>query len=552
MDAASTPGIHTVVLMTSAQVGKTSILENLIGFHIDRDPAPILVVVPTLDMAESFSKDRLAPMVRDTPALKGKIADPRARDSGNTLLHKRFPGGHITLAGANSAASLASRPIRIVLCDEVDRYPPSAGTEGDPVSLAKKRSTTFWNRLLVLASTPTVKGLSRIEMAFEQSDQRRYYVPCPHCGEYQPLKWAQVRWDAGKPETVRYGCAHCAAAWSEADKPRLLAAGQWRAERPEVSGTAGFHLNELYSPWRKWSEVVADFLAAKQRPETLKTWVNTSLGETWEETGDQPEPESLLARREAYPAEVPAGACVLTAGVDVQDDRLEVLIMGWGPGEEMWVIDGLTLWGDPGQAEVWTDLDSALTATYRHEAGTALTVSAAGIDSGGHYTQMVYDFCKTRQTRRVYALKGVGGPGRPLVSAPARKKTGNHPRKVALYSVGVDDAKGLLYSRYRLTAPGPGYLHLPTGHSLIGEEFCAQLTAEKIMTKYRRGFPVREWVKARPRNEALDCLVYALAAVRLLNPRYTDLSRALPAKAGAPKPPKPQGGGWINTSGDWL
>ncbi len=244
--------IETVVVMSSAQIGKTEIINNVVGYHIHLDPSPILLLQPTLEMAEAWSKDRFAPMLRDTEALRGLVKDPRARDSGNTLLHKRFPGGHITMAGANSPSSLASRPIRLVLCDEVDRYPASAGTEGDPVSLAKKRSTTFWNRKLLLTSTPTIKGASRIEAAFEQSDQRRFHVPCLHCGEYQALTWHQVKWESDserhRVETAHYECGQCGAALYDSDKPEMLSAGIWIATAP-FTGTAGFHISELYSPW---------------------------------------------------------------------------------------------------------------------------------------------------------------------------------------------------------------------------------------------------------------------------------------------------------------
>ena len=519
--------------MSSAQVGKTEMLLCLLGYHMHHDPSPILLLQPTLEMAETFSKDRLMPMVRDTPAITSKI-QTQTRNSGNTILHKAFPGGHLTMAGANSPASLASRPIRIVLCDEVDRYPVSAGDEGDPVSLATKRTATFWNRKRVLTSTPTIKGVSRIERAYEASDQRRYHVPCPHCGHYHHLQWANVIWDKNAPHTARLRCPECQQDIPESAKPRMLKQGEWRGSEP-FTGTAGFHLNELYSPWRKWSEVVDDFLAAKDNRELLQTWVNTSLGETWEDSGETADPESLLGRRETYAADVPDGVCVLTAGVDVQADRLEVYVYGYGEGEETWAIDMLPLYGDPNQADVWTSLDQALSATYTHESGTRLPISAACIDSGGHHTQIVYDWVKTRLTRRIFAIKGVAGEGRPIASAPMQKRTGRERRQVPLYTVGVDSAKALIMSRLQNTAPGPGYWHIPAGHSLFGEEYAAQLTGEKLVTKFRRGFPVKEWIKTRPRNEALDCAVYALAALRILNPRW-DAYRKNPHRATqAPK-----------------
>ena len=274
MDSINDPGVHTVVVMSSAQVGKTEILNNIVGYHIHQDPAPILCVQPTVEMGKTWSKDRLAPMLRDTPALRGRVKDARSRDAGNTTQHKQFPGGHITIAGANSAAGLASRPIRVVLLDEVDRYPPSAGSEGDPVRLATKRTTTFWNRKILLTSTPTIKGLSRIELAFESSDKRRFWVPCPHCGEFQVLAWSGVKF-----APLGYQCAGCQGLWTDTQRWWAVARGEWRAEG-ESKGVAGFHLNELYSPWVTTAEMVESFLEAKKSPETLKTWVKTTLGET--------------------------------------------------------------------------------------------------------------------------------------------------------------------------------------------------------------------------------------------------------------------------------
>lgn len=519
LDACNDSTVHTVVVQSSAQCGKTEMILCLLGYHMHHDPSPILLLQPTLEMAEAFSKDRLMPMIRDTPAITHKI-ETQTRNSGNTILHKKFPGGHLTMAGANSPSSLASRPIRILLCDEVDRYPASAGDEGDPVSLASKRTATFWNRKRVLTSTPTIKGASRIERAYESSDQRRYYVPCPHCGHYHTLQWRYVIWERDLPHTARMSCPECGKDIPESAKPRMLNQGELRATAP-FNGTAGFHINELYSPWRKWSEVVEDFLAAKDDVDMLRAWVNTSLGETWEAAGETANPETLLGRREAYDADVPDGACVLTAGVDVQGDRLEVYVYGFGEGEETWAVDALPLYGDPNQSEVWTQLDQALAATYGHASGARLPISAACIDSGGHHTQLVYDFVKTRHARRVYAIKGMAGEGRPIASAPIQTRTGRQARKVPLYLVGVDSAKALIMSRLQNTAPGPGYWHIPAGHSLLGEEYVAQLTSEKLATKFRKGFPTKEWIKTRTRNEALDCAVYALAALRLLNPRWT-------------------------------
>jgi len=552
LDAYNDPVIETIVVMSSAQVGKTELINNIVGYAIDQNPGPMLLLNPTLEMSKTWSKDRLAPMARDTEVLRGKIKDPRSRDTGNTMLHKTFPGGHITMAGANSPASLASRPIRDVLCDEVDRYPVSAGTEGDPVNLAKKRSTTFWNRKMILTSTPTVKGASRIEMAYEASDKRRYYVSCPHCDEKQHLKWSQIVFDKENPKDVVYACEHCGSQIEEKDKFALLTKGEWIAENPTVK-TAGFHLNELYSPWRKWSEVVADFLEAKKNPETLKTWVNTSLGETWEEEGESVNEAGLLARREAYSSdELPEGVLCLVSAADVQQDRIEMEVVGYGKDDESWGIEYRVIYGDTTQRQVWDDLDKALLKTYQHSSGAVLPISAACIDSG-YRTDEVYDFCKYKTERRIFPTKGVAGEGRPIVSAPSKKRTGKEKKPVKLFTVGADTAKGLVYSSLRISEPGPGYCHFPTTYT---QEYFEQLTAEKVVTKFHKGFPRREWIKTRPRNEALDIRGMALAALRLLNPVYSQLKKSL---SPAPKPAiKPQHqssasrDSWVGDTGDWF
>ena len=517
MDAVCDPETGTVALMTSAQIGKTALIENVIAYYVSQDPSPILLLQPTLEMAGAFSKDRMAPMLRDTPALRGLVKDARARDSGNTMLHKTFPGGHITMTGANSPANLASRPIRIVLCDEIDRYPESAGTEGDPVSLAKKRAATFWNSKLVLTSTPTIKDLSRIEQAYLASDQRRYWVPCPDCGEFQVLKWANVKWDEGKPETAHYVCEHCGSCLDEQHKTAMLQAGEWRADAT-FKGTAGFHLNELYSPWRRWSEMASDFLEAKHAgTEMMKAWVNTSLGETWEEQGDKVEATGIMARVEQYGQEELAGRSV-TGGVNVQKDRLEVSFVAWGMGEEAWLIDHVIIPGDTASPEPWAELAQLFTEFHP---------GAVAVDSGFN-TSAVYEFAA--RFRYVYVIKGMPGMGRPLIE-DARKRAQRLRRRKGVHvePIGVDGGKVAIHSRLRHGTPGPGYIHFPDD-AAFDQEYFDQLAGEKLITKYRYGRPIQEWQQIRHRNEALDCLVYALAALRLAGLR---LDR-LPNGAGQP------------------
>jgi phage terminase large subunit GpA-like protein len=532
MDAVNDPSVKSIVVMKSAQTGWTEILNNIAGYFVDMDPCPVLVVQPTETMAEAWSKDRLAPMIRDTPALRKKISDEKSRSSGNTILHKTFPGGHLTMIGANAPSGLASRPIRAVLADEIDRYPVSAGQEGDPLNLAKKRTAAFWNRITLEGGTPTVKGISRIERSFEQSDQRRFFVPCPHCDEYQVLKWTNVKWPDGKPEEAYYVCDLCGSVLTDADKIAMVEKGEWRPTAQGIPGVAGFHIWEAYSPFSSFGDIATNFIKAKDDPTTLKTWVNTSLGETWEEEGERVDDSSLSARREEYSANgslVPYGVLVLTAGVDIQEDRIELEIKGWGVGEESWGIDYRVLWGDTSQPQVWQSLDDILFSSWKHMSGLVFHLSAVFIDSG-YRTQEVYAYVKPRQARRVFATKGIAGAGRPIISSPARKRTGKEQRPVDLFTIGVDEAKGILFSRLRKTEKGPGYYHFPAHYD---EEYFLQLTAEKVVTRFQRGFPIREWVKTRPRNEALDINVLAYAALKLLNPVWDALAARIPNKQRA-------------------
>jgi phage terminase large subunit GpA-like protein len=512
MDACSDPGIREVVVMAGAQLGKTEAILNIIGYHMDYDPCPVLVLQPTLEMAQAFSKDRLASgLIKATPAIRGKVKDPRSRDANNTTLHKVFPGGAITIVGANSPAGLASRPIRLVLCDEVDRYPTSAGSEGDPIQLARKRSATFWNRKIVMVSTPTNKGDSRIENAFEKSDQRYYYVPCKHCGEHQKLAWQNVRWDDGDPDTAYYICEHCGSTWNDSDRAHSIAHGQWVAEG-NFTGTAGFCISGLYSPWTPLSDGVRDFLSVRKNPQQLRVWTNTYLGETWEDAGETVDEHSLADRGEDYEGLIPEEAVFITAGVDCQDDRLEMSLIGWGRDDESWVIDHRILYGDPSTPNIWNNLLSQLKATFETHDGRELGIRATCVDSGGHHTQTVYKFCKQNQGHRIFAIKGIGGEigSKPVVGRPSK----NNAQKCPLFPIGVDTAKDLLFSRLKITEPGAGYVHF-SDH--LEEEYFRQLTAEKIVTKFHKGYSKRTFVKIRQRNEALDCMVYALSAYAILN-----------------------------------
>ena len=546
MDAVNEPGVREVVFMTSAQIGKTEILNNILAYFVHQDPSPILFIQPTLEMSEAWSKDRLSPMIRDTEALGGLFKDSKTRNSDNTLLHKKFTGGHLTMAGANSPSSLASRPIRIVLLDEEDRYPASAGAEGDPGSLAQKRTTTFWNRLLVSASTPTIEGESKIDARYQQSDMRRFHVPCPECKKFQVLCWAQLKFDKQKPEATYYECEHCQTHLHESDKLWMLARGEWWPSAP-FKGVAGFHISELYSPWVRWSEMVISFLKAKRLPETLKVWVNTSLGETWKEATEGIDASGLLGRKENWGRVAPAGVVVITAGVDVQGDRLEAEVIGWGVGQESWSLQYHVIHGDPAQNKVWEDLDKVLGQTLQRADGGTLSVLAACVDTGGHHTQKVYEYCKRREHARVYAIKGASTAGKPLVS----KFSKANKLRVKLFTLGTDTAKQMIYSRLKVHQPGPGYCHFPADYP---EEYFQQLTAERIQTKFINGHPTRIWVMPKgKRNEALDCRVYGLAALHILNPNLDALrseQERQNLKKQETEPPASKTEGWIGYD-DW-
>ena len=518
MDACCDPNIQEIVVMAGAQLGKSEALLNIIGYYIDNDPAPILMIQPSLDMAQSFSKDRIANgLLQSTPCLKDKVHSPRSRDSGNTTLHKIFPGGSISLVGANSPSGLASRPIRLVLFDEVDRYPTSAGSEGDPVQLARKRSSTFWNRKIVMVSTPTNKGSSRIEDAFDKSDKRFYHVPCKHCGHKQKLVWANVRWVDNNPDTAAYMCEDCNVLWSESDRRGSISLGEWVITDPDKK-TAGFSISGMYSPWTPLTDGVRDFLSVRKNPEQLRVWNNTYLGQSWEDAGETIDDLSLSERREDYEGFIPEEVVFLTCGVDVQDNRLELSVIGWGIDDESWVIEHQTLYGDPSTPQLWNALDSQIFKTYQTYDDRTLAIRGTCVDSGGHFTNSVYQYAKKNAGRRVFAIKGVGGEGRAIVSKPSK----NNVAKCPLFPIGVDTTKDLLFARMRIADIGAGYIHFS---DVLTDEYFRQLTAEKIVTRIHRGFKKRLFQKIRPRNEALDCFVYAIAAYAILGINVNSLAK---------------------------
>ncbi len=548
LDAINDGRCEEIIIMSSAQVGKTEIILNIIGYYIAYDPSPILCLQPTLEMAQTFSKDRLAPMLRDTPVLRGKVKDVRSRDSGNTILHKVFPGGHITMVGANSAAGLASRPIKIVLMDEIDRYPASAGTEGNPIKLAEKRTTTFWNRKKVKVSTPTIKGRSQIETEFLSSSKEEWCVPCPCCGKYQPYEWGRIHFS-----DVTMECKFCMERFSEREWKEN--SGKWvaAAENPKKRG---FHLNELASPWKHWEEIIDEFREANKQlkehgnVESMKTWINTTLGETWEEKGDAADEDVLLKRRERYTADLPDGVLLVTAGVDVQDDRFEIEITGWGKGYESWGILYRKIPCDPEKEESWDKLEKFLDMELYFENKNSLLIACTCIDTGGHHTTEAYKFLKKmeRKQKRIFGIKGMGGEGIPLVN----KISTNNIEKVKILLLGVDSGKEILMTRLKTVDEGPGYCHFPINVDRgYNETYIKGLSSEQRVIHFKDGRPVLKWVKkSGVRNEPLDLRNYSTAAAEFLRPDWDVLEKKV--KQGInymkkqPKQTKPRKSGVVS------
>lgn len=514
MDALSTASpFERVVMMKGAQTGGTEAGLNWLGYIIHNAPGLVMLVQPSLDMVRRNTVTRIDPLIAASPVLRELVSAPRSRDAGNSLFRKSFPGGQLVMTGANSAIGLRSTPVRYLFLDEVDGYPGDANGEGDPVALAIQRTATFrGRRKILMVSTPTLKGHSRIEAAFLESDQRHYHVPCLHCGAMAPITWARIRWPKGRRQEAYLACEACGGIHHEHNKPRLLEAGVWQAAAEGDGRTAGFHLSALYSQWETWAEIAVEHGKVGKDPPRLQVWVNTKLGESWEDqAGDTVPADPLMARREAWGESLPEGVAVLTAGVDVQGDRLELQVVGWGRDEECWVVDYRVIWGDPSGPRVWADLDLALATTYSHrKAVPDLEVRAVAVDTGGHHTKAAYEFCRTRLSRRVWAVKGRGGPG---ISVWPRRPTRSNRGRIPLFVIGVDAVKDAVYARLRLTEPGPGAIHFPRR---LDANYFRQLTAERVVIRFERGRPIRSWQPKRDgeRNEALDTFVYASAALQ--------------------------------------
>lgn len=499
-----------VVFMKSAQTGGTEVLLNALGHLIDTQRAPGMVVQPTIDLAERFSKQRVASMIDDAPTLRAKIAPSRSRDSGNTTLLKEWPGGVLVISGANSAASLRSMPVRFLLLDEVDAYPRDLDGEGDPVELAEARTRTFPRRKVVKVSTPTIESLSAINKAFKASDQRRYQVPCPHCGTFQVLRWANLTWPDGEPEKAAYRCEACELPIAEHHKTEMLARGRWVAENPG-SRIAGFHISALYTPiglGLNWLELAAKWEAVRSDPEKVKTFTNTLLGECFADPTEKLDADELKSREEAHAARtIPRGCLFLTGGVDVQKNRFACFTLGHGRGGQQWPIDYVEIPADPTREEDWQRVVDHFATIYTSAGGMPMRVAAVAVDCG-YLTDAVLHFTRTQRGRFI-AVKGVGGI-RPIIGRPSQVDYTwrGKPMKGAgkLYTVGSDAAKHQLFARLtadRDRAPADRMVHFPRG---LDASFYSQVTAEIWDPNKRR------WIKTRRENEALDAWNYAVAA----------------------------------------
>ncbi len=507
-----------VCLMKGSQIGGSEVVVNWVLSSMYNNPGPMLIVQPTVDLAKVWSTQRLRPSIDMIPEIKAKIQESKLKKGTNAQLQKDYTGGTIMLGGANSAKTLCSRPIGLLGLEECDRYPPSADGEGAPDELAIKRTTNFANRKIYYNSTPVIKGASVIENVFLRSDQRWYYVPCPSCGEKQIILWPNIRWEKRKPETVYLECTKCSERIKEYNKTKMLAEGEWRKHN-EGSKIAGFHLSGLYSPlgWYSWENAVEDHLKALGDPQKRKVFVNTVLGETFNTTMESISPSWLFKRKEKYESDVPVDAVLLTAGVDIQKDRIECTTWGWGAKNEAYVISHDIWSGDTELNDVWDLLDLHLQKTFYSANGNQHNIACTAVDSG-YLSVRVYEFCKARQYRRVYAIKGFEGQGKPAIGkASNRNRVG-----CRLYPLGIDSIKQTIYSNLKVETPGAGYIHFPEN---LTEEYFRQLTVETHEPrKTKIGLPKMVWtLPPGRRNETFDCAVYAHAAKMILNVNIDNL-----------------------------
>lgn len=513
MDAVSDPTVERVVVMSSAQIGKTEILLNVLGYYAFIDPSPILFIFPTKEFAESFSKERLDPFIRDNDHL-GIFAS--STNGASTMLLKRFIGGYCALIGANNAKNLSSRPIRVILADEVDRYPYSAGKEGDPIELAVKRTATYFDRKIVMVSTPTIKGNSRIEKEYSESDSAIYLMPCVHCGVEIAFTFNNI---IKINDDIVYKCEYCGGVITDKDKIKMVKRGKWVPQNPSIKNKKGFYINEMYSTWRTFSDVYKMYQLGQKYPEQMQVFYNTSLGLPYS-PDEVVIDEDLSNRKEVYNTDIPEGVVLLTAGVDIQKDRFEITTLGWGVDEEIWVIEHKQIWCDTMKQSSWDMLDGYLMRIYKIN-NTPIRVSCTCIDSG-FLSNIVYKYVMRRETNRIYAIKGVGGE-RNIVSRPSINPT----TRCKIFPLGVDKLKDIFYNRLKISKIGAGYIHF---NNNLDDIYFKQLQSEKIIYM-RSGMQVKKVYKQiYDNNEALDTFIYAMAAYYILSPNMALCKKKLEQK----------------------
>lgn len=556
LDSFTDPLIEHIVVVAASQVGKSETINNMVGYCIDQDPGPILLIQPTIDDVKRYSEMRIAPMIRETRCLKRKVADPKSRDAANTKRQKSFPGGVLVMTGSNVAHDLSSMPIRYVFGDERDRWATSAGSEGDPWELAVARTRTFYNKKMVEVSTPTVKGASAIENSYNLGTMERWKTQCPHCGEYVEITFDNIRFEYEAAEKgdkkifhiteLFYVCPECGGISDEHTMKSQPA--KWVATVPEARKhhkTRSFWLTAWVSPWATWESIILQFLQAGTDSAKLQVVYNTQFGELWEERGDMASEDDVMARREVYEAEVPDGVLLLTCGVDTQDDRLEYEVVGHRRFGETWGIKKGVILGRPDTEEVWERLDEVLSHKYKFKSGVSLQISLTFIDEGGHFTQEVRQHCLARQYDHVFAIKGANRPDIPYTAPPKKQKivvNGKVIGQVWVYEIGVNAGKQKIVDNLRVQSPGANYCHFPLRDD-YGKQFFKQLMSEHLAYVPKLKHPW-QWQKipGHERNEAFDIRNYNLAACEILSPDWDAIEQKLrtakPGEENAPIPMK--------------
>lgn len=576
LDAITDPTVERVTVMKSARVGYTKCMNACVAYHIHQDPCPILVVQPSIEDAEGYSKEEIAPMLRDVPVLAGLVQESSVKTSAQTILHKTFPGGLLSMVGANSGRGFRRVSRRVVIFDEVDGYPASAGAEGDQIKLGEKRSEYYHNRKIVAGSTPLVAGASRIEELFLSGDQRRYFVPCPHCSHMDFLRFSArdddielgghvMRWPTDQPMGAYFLCKECGRQIDEEHKLAMITAGEWRAGKPSAEATRrheSFHIWAAYSlsPNATWGQIASEHIEAKRRPETLRTFYNTVLGETWKERGEAPDWELLYQRREGYAiGSIPVDPLVVTCGVDVQKNRLIYEVVAWLGDKQSYSVDAGELLGDTSLDSTWQQLDALLTRTFPGPDGIEHHIRMLAIDSG-YNTQQVYGWARRYPISRVIACKGAStaraivGAASPVDVTVSGKKI---QRGYKVFSIGVDLAKSELYGWLKMRREGdapPGYCHFPEYQG----DFFKQLTAEHLVTVTNKntGRSTFAWhVLPNRENHYLDARILARVAAAMLGidrmaPK-TEATTPTPAPVVA-VPPGPPRNNWLAPRRGWL